>query len=331
MSKATNVSAAPAVQRRSDRPSGASRPPTRRPTSPLFYVFASLGILLGVLVIIMSLGFFIGSFVMVSVLNEIGVRSFDAPMERIGSYEVFFNQAAAEGFQVTAEEPKIDQGVTYYLWQVKPRGLDDICSFQWEHNLENNEVTPRNNAALLLDIKLQYVTEHEAGTKYDFYNPEDQLARAVVEEEFELLMTPNGDGHGWADRQQANLPPLAPPLLTPEEAKRRRGGGVAKPKTEEEIAAEEEAAATAAAEAAANGEIPPATDVQTPDGDSTEVGDDENGEAGEEDSDGEGQDVVQPEEDPELPVEPDPDPSADDQDVEEDEPAPPAEDAVPVG
>lgn len=187
-------------------------------------------ILLEGLVVVLGLGFFLGSMLMVSVLKEIRQRDFSGPMARIKTYEEFFEGLRKSGCDVVKDNPRITTaGITTYLWTVEPKGRDDLCRFQWQHVIEDNAIVPQTNGALLLDIRLGHITQEEAA-RISFYDPNDQIATNL------LTATPSTPGPPGTQTEQ---PPaetsVMPPLIAPADAKGRARGG--KPKEEETVPA----------------------------------------------------------------------------------------------
>lgn len=177
-------------------------------------------------VVLLGIGFWLGSMLMVDVLNEIRKRDFSGPMARIQEYEDFFDELRKAGCDVIKDNPRITMaGITTYLWTVEPKGRDELCRFQWQHVIEDNAIIPQTNGALLLDVRLGKTTQAEAA-RYPFYNPNEQTIVAL------LSTGPSGT---TPSGQQADQPPaetsVLPPLISPDDAKGRARGG--KPKEEQ--------------------------------------------------------------------------------------------------
>jgi len=188
-------------------------------------------VLLGLVLCALCVGFWWGSRVLVSVLDEIGERNFGEQMERVDHYYAFFEQLNHSGYEVHHDK-NIIQGVTNYLWTVQPRGTHEVKRFQWNHDLEHNQVDPQTNPALLADIKLGYIELVDANL-YNFYNPEDRIAQSIVEDQFSLLQPADLAPQGTDGRPQES--PVMAPLISPGEARQR----AAEDEEEEEEAGEE--------------------------------------------------------------------------------------------
>jgi len=238
----------------------------------------ALGALLDLLLVIVEIviiacgvAFWVGSMMVVGVLNEIRQHDFSVPLERVAKYEEFFGALRKQGFNVVEDKPRIDEGVTKYLWTVEPPGKAGMFRFEWAHDLEANAVTPKTNAALLLDLELGYINASEARA-YTFFNPSDPVARAVLEQG--TARRPGGltAGAGPVGPEQGVLPPL----ISPEEAK----GRAARAKKPEVPATEGGTGAEAGAEGGGAVEVnppdqggePPATPVEPGDGGGGEGG-----------------------------------------------------------
>jgi hypothetical protein len=109
-----------------------------------------------------------------------------------------------------------------------------------------------------MDIANGFMNSGDA-QDYEFYNPDDKLAQAIVKgDATELSQILDG---GWADSGENGLKPPLPPLTDPKHPK-RKNGGLALPGEDPEE--EEEALAAAAAGNVAEG---------TDNGEATAVGD----------------------------------------------------------
>jgi hypothetical protein len=193
-----------------------------------YVLWSCVGTFLGGFFFLGCLGFLVGSHYLVGVIQEIGAEGFTEQMDRIDHYESFFDALRMNGYKVLREDPEIDQGVIYYLWQVTPPGSDESRVFRWRHDLATSAVAPLNNPALLLDVKLGYVTGVEAGGwKFNDpgqkFDPGDALVQAMVNNDFSMInptMLANSDG-------SAPVPPSGPvgdPLINPDKASGRGGG-----------------------------------------------------------------------------------------------------------
>ena len=205
---------------------------TRRKGPGFFSVILSLIIvLIEIIVILGGVGFWLGSMAMVGVLNEIRQHDFSAPMERVESYQSFFGALRKAGYAVVEGKPKILAGKTTYLWTVSPRRSAALCTFQWTHDLQSNEIVPQTNAALLLDVKLGNIKLQQLAD-YSFYDAYDIVARAIVEGNTALLKP--GEQLGQIQDQPLPETGVMAPLVTPEEGKARaRHGKPAEAPTDE--------------------------------------------------------------------------------------------------
>jgi hypothetical protein len=228
-----------------------------------------LGSLAGILMFLASLVFFAGSILLGRVMDEISQRDFAGVTERISQYESFFDEINKAGYRVSRDNPSVLEGVTTYLWTVQPPGSDELCVFQWEHNLAENKVLEKTSGAVYLDIKLEFITPDEA-TKVACYDANDALSRAIVNSDTALLQ--QVESGGWVG--QAPEGPVMAPLISPEDGMGR--AGAAGP-AEEETPAEGEAAAGeaqpgeavevgAGEDGGGAGDTPPATEVGAGDG-----------------------------------------------------------------
>ena len=191
-----------------------------------YIIFGCLGSILCIIIFLSGAGFLAGSRYLESIINDIGATNFTKQMERIDHYDSFFDALRTSGYKVLRENPEIDQGVIYYLWQATPPGSDESRVFRWQHDLASKAVKPLNNPALLLDIKLGYVTEQEA-SQWSFkdpgqvYDPGDALVQAMVNNDFSLINPAD-----LADKNDADnvLPegPVGAPVLSPSAATHRQ-------------------------------------------------------------------------------------------------------------
>ncbi|MCC7477661.1 hypothetical protein IT575_04300 [bacterium] len=232
--------------------------------------------MLGTLFVILSLGVFFGSLYLTDVLETIGKRDYLGQTKRFDEYREFFARLTSKGFEVDESKPTIVQGRTTYSWSIRPRGSTDTRSFEWDHDLQANVITPRTNGAVLMDLQNKYISVQDA-EGFEFYNPDDKLALAIVHGDSSELSQILSDG-GWGDADSAaSLQPPLPPLTDPKHPK-RKNGGLALPGEEDPEAAEEAAAAAAAGNIADGTGSGEATDVgegeEAPPGDdgSVEVG-----------------------------------------------------------
>lgn len=188
-------------------------------------------ILLQAALVLAGIGFWLGSMLLVDVLNEIRQRDFTASTSRIGSYDEFFDRLRQAGCKVVKDEPRIiREGESTYLWTVEPKGRDDLCRFQWRHSFDENEVIPQTNAALLLDLRQGYIEAKDIPANKELssiYDPNDQLALALIND------NPDAKLPAVEPPPAQQLPPegVGPPLISPEEAKSRASRG--KPKEEQ--------------------------------------------------------------------------------------------------
>ncbi len=247
-----------------------------------------LGVALGIIFIIGSLGVLGGSLYLTDVLETIGKRDYLSQTKRFDKYREFFAKLSSEGFEVDESKPTIVQGRTTYSWSIRPRGSTDTRSFEWDHDLQGNVITPRTNGAVLMDLENKYITLQDA-QQFEFFNSEDKLANAIVKGDGTQLSQILSDG-GWADEDSVGgLQPPLPPLTDPKHPK-RKNGGLALPgeNPEEEKEALAAAAAGNVAEGTDNGEAIAVGGEEEPPADdgSVEVGGDE-GEAGGQTGDGE--------------------------------------------
>lgn len=177
----------------------------------------------GSLLFLASIGFFIASLVLVSVLKEIGQKSFTEPMERIGSYAELFRQARAGGCKVAEDKPSLHEGVTTYLWTVQLPSSEDLTVFRWQHDLNTNTITAMSGPAVMADLELGHISRREAEGN-PLYDADDGLARQAIRLGFgQKASTLAPDEAAGTVPASAPEPPL-PPLLSPDDA-RHRGGG----------------------------------------------------------------------------------------------------------
>lgn len=181
-----------------------------------------VGIVFGVLFIAASVGFWYGSQMILGILHEVGEKDFTAQYERINKYEVFFDGLSDAGYDVIREEPKIDtkpdSSAKFYLWRVQPAGTSEFCIYRWRYDLQSDKVEPKTNPALLLDIQMGYVKRDDA-KNYGFYDPSDELAEAIAEDNLGLVQL-QALGSGW---ESDTLPegPVMAPAVPVEEAEGR--------------------------------------------------------------------------------------------------------------
>lgn len=149
-----------------------------------------VGILLGVAFIAGAVAFWYGSQMILGILNEVAEKDFTAQYQRISKYEAFFDGLSDEGYDVIREEPKIDtkpeSSAKFYLWRVQPAGTGEFCVYRWRYDLKSDEVEPSTNPALLLDIEMGYIRRDDA-RDYAFYEPGDELAQAIAQENLGVL------------------------------------------------------------------------------------------------------------------------------------------------
>ena len=190
----------------------------------VYICFGCLGSILGIVFFLGSIGFLLGSRYLENVINDIGASNFTEQMERIDHYSNFFEALRENGYKVVREDPDIDRGMIYYLWQAKPPGSDESRVFRWRHDLEANAVEPLNNPALLLDVKLGYLSSSDA-EQWNFedpgqhYDPGDNLVQAMVNNDFSMI----NPADLIDPEAPAQLPqgPVSAPLISPHEGNQR--------------------------------------------------------------------------------------------------------------
>nr|MDQ3024264.1 hypothetical protein [bacterium] len=179
-------------------------------------MFGLLWIAVGGLIVFLCLGFVIGSVLMFGVLREISnARDFDGAVSRTDQYEERFSEIAAAGFKVDDDRPNINEGVTQYLWTVHPPNDGPLRVFSWQHYLESNEIHPTSNSAAMLDVDLGHITPDEArdfskrenGSTIFEHNPDDEVARAIIERN--VVPFARNSNTGWGPNLSAQS---APPL-----------------------------------------------------------------------------------------------------------------------
>jgi hypothetical protein len=256
------------------------------------------------IVVVLCVFFLAGSVLMMGILSEISrARDFDAAIERDQAYQDYFAKIAAAGFKVIEDEPSLVEGVKQYLWTVLPPGEQTLRVFSWSYNMQTNEYLPTSNAALLLDLKLDYIKTGEAEKFANgfTYQPDDPVAEAMLKGDVTFFAANNPNGWG---AQQETAPPLPPPLFDPKKGK--RGGSPVVASAEEGDEEETAEGDPTEGEVAVEGEQPPAAeDGQNP----------------------EPEPPAQEVEDPEPPIEVEPEPPVEDDGGGEPEPEPEPEPA----
>jgi hypothetical protein len=215
-------------------PRQVSAAPLRKETAAT--VFGNLLLILVQAVVVLGgIGFWLGSMLLVDVLNEIRQRDFTASASRIASYDEFFDGLRKAGCKVVKDEPRIiREGESTYLWTVEPKGRDDLCRFQWRHSFDENEVVPQTNAALLLDLRQGFIKPQEIAANKELssiYDPNDQIALGLIN------ANPNAKPPAAALPPATQLPDegVGAPLITPEAAKGRASHGKPKEAPPEEV------------------------------------------------------------------------------------------------
>jgi len=174
----------------------------------------------------LSAGIYYGTVVAIDVLTEIGEHDFSGPRERISQYEQYFNGLDARQYSVNQGKTNIVEGEVSYMWAVEPRGSNERRRFEWVHDLESNEIKPRTNAALCLDVQLGHMTEAQAAEYHGFsgrnehYDPDDVIIQSIVTNSFSLIQPQDLSG-GW----EAVIPPEGPvgaPVVSPAEGSERQ-------------------------------------------------------------------------------------------------------------
>ena len=201
-----------------------------------------LGIVAGLLVIILSIGFCIFSAMVGNILGGIRDRDLSKPFNRLQRYEEFFDSLSAQGYAVRKSPVVMQASEQVHRWRVVPNGDEDGRLFTWKFMLETNKVEPQTNAALNLDVKLGYVKEGEA-QGWDFsgserYDPNDKLVIAIVESDASLAQGSNLNA-GWEDSSGALTGPVGAPLISPDEAQQRQARLGGTPQPQEPVPGEE--------------------------------------------------------------------------------------------
>jgi len=143
-----------------------------KPRGATFWEIA--GVVFGIFVIILGVGYVVGAYYLVGVLGEIAQKDFTPANQRLSSYEDFFVGLQRQGLEVEKSAPYIREGVKYFLWAVTLPDEQRRLIYRWKHDLETNRVSPLTSAATYLDIELGYIRRQEVGL-YP-YTPGDELA-----------------------------------------------------------------------------------------------------------------------------------------------------------
>lgn len=176
-----------------------------------------LGIIIGLVIAVAGFGFWYLSSEGVDILREIASRDVSGPRQQVDQYEEFFSGLDTQQFIVRRDEPRNLQNVITYLWTVEHRQSGEVIQFRWEWDMATLDVLPRSNGALLLDRRLKNISA-EAAEDYDFYDPEDAFAMAIVTQDVSLIGMEDLDG-GWGGPEYKEG--VAPPLISPDDAKGR--------------------------------------------------------------------------------------------------------------
>lgn len=185
-----------------------------------------LWIILGLGIVAVSAGIYYGTTVAIDVLHEIGQRDFSGPRERINQYEQYFNSLDSQQYSVQQGKTNILEGVVSYMWTVEPRGSLARRRFEWFQLYEGNEIQPKTNPALCLDVQLGYMTEGQAAAytgfagQHERYDPDDVITQSIVQNRFSLIQPQDLSG-GW----EAVIPPEGPvgaPVVSPTEGNERQ-------------------------------------------------------------------------------------------------------------
>ncbi len=175
-----------------------------------------LGIILGLVLAGVCIGAWYISNKAVDIMHEIASRDVSGPRGQVEAYNNFFAGLSTEQFIVRRDEPRNLQNVITYLWTVEHRQSGEVTQFRWEWDMSTADVKPRSNGALLLDRRLKHIPDSELGD-YDFYDPDDAFAMAIVTQDISLIGMEDistWEGPIYSDG-------VAPPLISPDDASDR--------------------------------------------------------------------------------------------------------------
>ena len=245
MSGSRNTAAGVPMAKAGAKPAGTARKPATRSkprgkpvrktargsgmVNPLREVFSvmlgCLGIVFGLGVIGLCFAGWYACGLATNVLKEIGERDFSACRDRIATYQAYLDSLNGENYTVTQGKTNIILGKESFTWVVQPRGSNELRRFQWVHDYELNQVYPRTNPALCLDVELGYVDAAQAGgielAANEHYDPGDIITMAMVQNNFSMIQAQHmADGEGWDPALLAEST-VGAPRLSPAEAAAR--------------------------------------------------------------------------------------------------------------
>ncbi|OGK09257.1 MAG: hypothetical protein A2Y63_00575 [Candidatus Riflebacteria bacterium RBG_13_59_9] len=120
------------------------------------------GVILGVVFLLLCIGYVIGAYLLVGILAEISQKDYTPANERIASYERFFQTAEQHHLKVDRSPAYIKEGVKYFLWTITVSGRADKLVYRWQHNLQTNRVEPLTSPATYVDTELGYISMRDA-------------------------------------------------------------------------------------------------------------------------------------------------------------------------
>jgi hypothetical protein len=230
-------------------PRGERRQPgSRNATLEFMRILGSLlGISIGLTLISICIGAFYLSNEAVTIMREIASRDVSGPRKQVDAYENFFTGLDHDQYIVRKDEPRNLQNVITYLWTVEHKVSHEVTQFRWEWDMSTLKVLPRSNGALLLDRRMQNITDSEM-RDFDFFNENDAFANAIVQQDVTLI-GPQSLNEGWGSEQYSDS--VLPALISPEQALSRKSGydSQQKKQLEEEQVSGEEAPEEEAGEA----------------------------------------------------------------------------------
>lgn len=204
------------------------------------------GVILGVVFLLLCIGYVIGAYLLVGILAEISQKDYTPANERIASYERFFQTAEQHHLKVDRSPAYIKEGVKYFLWTITVSGRADKLVYRWQHNLQTNRVEPLTSPATYVDTELGYISMSDASL-YP-YIAGDLIALRIAKG---LDITP--DVASDEEVEEKAEPETPDEQVEPAESGEETGEE-AQPEETEEAAPDEDAEKGSEGEAAENGE-----------------------------------------------------------------------------
>jgi len=172
---------------------------------------------LGIVVIVLAIGYVIGACYLTGVLGEIAQKDFTPANQRLDSYEDFFIRLERQGIAVEKSPPYIREGVKYFLWAVSLPDENRRLIYRWQHDLESNRVSPLTSPATYLDVELGYIRRQEVGL-YP-YRSGDELALVLAKGTYRVQPSSTEETEAAAEEEAVPEEPSGAEEVATEEGK----------------------------------------------------------------------------------------------------------------